>query len=593
MPASKYTIRDDPALVNTIISTIGEWSRYRESVLQDPTGYNEAPGNVWDTGDNMWSNSANHMPSKWRTVLVPEDLGLGDVPHINIYKSFVEQISASILTSIPSLEFIVGEKIAEDEADMEDEQEIIEAFQQGDYESIKRTLEVSDARSQMGYITKALDHGWEKMSHESRALSELDLNVVHNCNYGFGCLALHTFDDRYMMRATHPRLIIVDPYAERSSDIRVVAKVTSKQAAGGRMRSNISFDSITWPDTLLPHPEMSEVVMEVWIKKGTEFAGRKWDAHGMYLKIGGDGTVQDESPLHAARLPLSVSSLIPSDRIYGESLSAILWQAQVRVDKVLAILLSRASRAAGEKYHSQSPNVSAGNKSGAMAGISNLEDIRKPGVRVIFSESALTPLPTDHVPSDLMEMYKLAVSDMERIAGLSQPFQGRAPQGITAGIAIQTLATMSSRRVNRMATHLVEALRDFGYIWAEHFLLSVGIKLPKDLEITVHMAAVEESTKQTTWTAIKEMLQLGIQIDPSALVDVVPGLTAPLREALKKSVQTPPPVPAAGENAVDSSGMPPEPGAEGPLGEELIGLDVGDPNQAEDLPTNLGEHYAG
>ena len=583
---TKYSLKKDPQLVVNIVNIIGDWARFRDSLFDSPTGFQEDAGDLWDLGENMFGNTPDHLPSKWRTETIPKELGLGDIPTSNVYRSFVELIQGAMLTSVPGLEFYVEEKHST-ETEESEEMEIAEAYEAGDMGQVDATMERSDAREANKTICDILNKEWPRLSDRSRILQELDLDIEHNCNFGYGCLALISNDNELYLRTTHPKLVVCDPYAERSSDIKVVAKVTTRPAVSGRYRDVMAHDMLTWPDSLLPHPENTEVVLEVWIKKGVEFAERKWPAHGMYLKIVGE-TLEEEAPIHSSHLPVIISSLIPSDRIYGHALSAYLWQPQVRIDKTLAVLQARTARAAGEKYHSSGPTMGKGARATGISAVSNIDDLRKPGVQVIFSENDLKPLPTDHVPTDLMEAYKLAIADMERIAGLSQPFQGIAPKGITAGIAIQTLATMSSRRVSRMAIHLAEALKDVGYMWAEYYLESIGIDVPKGLELSVHVSAVEETSKSTAWAAVTQLLSAGLQVEPAVLLDMVPGLTPPVRDELRKSIMSRP-APTAGQPVEEGQPLPPGASPGGEQGVDVSGAlptDASDFLGSVDVPQN-------
>lgn len=556
-PSKLYTIKDNPEIATAIVKAVSDAARLREQIVADACHYKEAPGSIWDVGEKMFEDGPNHLPPAWRDTIVPKELRLSDTPTINIYKSFVEQIQSSLLSQMPGLEFVAGGE----KEDIDEQRDIIEAFKAGDMGQVQRVMELVDKRDRTAFIVKLLNMGWEALSHRSRILTELDISVEHNCNFGHGVLSLYSFGGELYLRAVHPKMIVVDPYANKPQDIMWLAQVYCKPVNYARTHSSIVFDTLMWPSALDPRPEDSEVVLDVWIRAGAEFAGHKWEKQGMYLRLTGQGDVIAEEVITTKRLPQVVYALIPSDRIYGHALSSLLWQAQVRVDKCLGIILARAGRAAGEKYHSQSSRTAAGAKSTGLSAVSNLEDLKRPGVQVIYSENQLTPLPTDHVPADLMELYRMSIADMERIAGLSQPFQGMAPQGITAGIAIQTLATMSSRRVSRMATHLVEALREFGYTWAEYFLKSIDIAMPEGVELNVHLAAMEESTQKTAWAGIIEALHAGMQVPPEVIADLIPGLTPSVRDSLKtylKIATASKPAPGAGQAMpVDVGAAPP------------------------------------
>jgi hypothetical protein len=209
-------------------------------------------------------------------------------------------------------------------------------------------------------------------------------------------------------------------------------------------------------------------------------------------------------------------------------MSELLWQAQVRVDKVLACLLARAARAAGEKYNVTDAKPGPQPRAAALSK-GSVDDLKKCGTQVSYTTTAIQRFEPDHVPEDLMKLFANSVADVERLAGISQPFQGIAPKGITAGIAIQTLASMSGRRVSRMATHLAEAFKSFGHVWAIIYRGMQNKSYDKNIKIKVRMAIHEDETKAKQTQVLRELKEFGLVIPPEELANMIPGITADVR----------------------------------------------------------------
>jgi hypothetical protein len=264
--------------------------------------------------------------------------------------------------------------------------------------------------------------------------------------------------------------------------------------------------------------------MELWIRKGAKFAGRLFKETGLRAVIRSGGVIVEEEDWPHDVLPIVPVYLLPSDRMVGHSLAAILWQAQVRVDKILGVMLSRTARSAGEKYRIGRDVNAAAPGEGLTCRAE--QDLRKPGVQVITSDSPIEMYAPPPVPADLVALLREAIVDMERLAGISQPYQGVAPKGVTAGVAITALAGMSSRRVNRMAAHLAEALRDFGKAWAKFELTRRGIEAPDNMRVKVSLEVQEEETRRRQFDAALELARAGLNIPPEVLIDLIPGLSA-------------------------------------------------------------------
>ena len=505
-----YTLADAKGeLVRHVLDIVGEAAREREAAAETGLG-REAPGNIWDLGTWMWEPGTKHLPATWVNEVCPKDLALKDAPTLNVYRALVEQIQGGVLSAMPDLEF--------------------------------------DAEN--AGIANILNDAWRDTTEKSRLLAELDLCVAHNCNYGAGWLGIHrnSAGEPYI-RAVHPQLVVCDPAAERPQDLMWVAKLFVENT-GTRNDGETVLDEARWPESILPKPECSEIRMELWIRRGATFAGRSFKETGLRAVIRSGGRIVEEEDWPHDVLPIVPVYLLPSDRMVGHSLAAVLWQAQVRVDKILGVMLSRTARSAGEKYRIARDVNAAAPGEGLTCRAE--QDLKKPGVQVITSDSPIEMYAPPPVPADLVALLREAIADMERLAGISQPYQGVAPKGVTAGVAITALAGMSSRRVNRMAAHLAEALRDFGKAWAKFELTRRGIETTGDLRVKVSLEVQEEETRRKQFDAALELARAGINIPEEVLIDLIPGLSTAkkndIRVYIRKGAEA---VPDAGEDEVE------------------------------------------
>ncbi|MBN1809993.1 MAG: hypothetical protein JW909_13070 [Planctomycetes bacterium] len=490
-----YTLRDgEGGLAARVLDAVSEAAREREAAAEISLG-REAPANTWDLGTSMWHPGTGHLPASWVNEVCPNDLRLSEAPTFNMYRALVEQIQGGVLPAVPEVEFHV--------------------------------------ESSRG-VTRLLTDCWRDMAEKSRLLAELDLCVQHNCNYGAGWLAIHRGSAGTCLRAVHPQLVVFDPLAERPQDLGWVAKLVVRPVAGRPLQSAM-LDEARWPDSILPRPDACEVRVELWVRRGASFAGRVFRDSGLRAVIRSGGAVVEEEDWPHDALPLVPVYLLPSERMTGHSLAAILWKAQVRLDKILAVMLSRTARSAGEKYRiAREPG--AGSPGLSLTGRAET-DLRKPGVQVITSDAPIEMYAPPPVPADLVALFRQAVSDMERLAGISAPYQGIAPAGVTAGVAITALAAMSGRRVNRMAAHLAEALRDFASTWAAYELARRGVPQPDFVDVQVSLEAREEETRRRRFTAALELARAGVDIPPAVLVELIPGLSDDMKDDIVSSIE--------------------------------------------------------
>ncbi len=150
----------------------------------------------------------------------------------------------------------------------------------------------------------------------------------------------------------------------------------------------------------------------------------------------------------------------------------------------------------------------------------------------VLSQMHLPPTHCLHqqlkLPKDLVLLFRETIADMERLAGVSPAFQGVAPKGVTAGVAIQTLAENSARRVNRMASHMAESLRFFGKMWAAYELAKRGMELPPRFKVKVTLAVQEEQNRRDQFQKIRDIAEVWDKLPAEILdiiVDSIPGLT--------------------------------------------------------------------
>lgn len=552
-----YSIAGDEnsAIRLAIINTIQVAAREREQLsaltIEAPAGVAEAqgaggvgaPSNIWDMGTWMYEDGTNHLPPVWRNETCPKDLHLGTVPTFNFYKRIVEILRGSVLKVLPSLEFSVEETAGDSESDVE---------MDGVLGRTEDTLRLSgvnipppavdeeEAPDEHDETVSMLNELWKETAQDSRLLAELDLCLKHDCNYGMGFIGLHRSRGKDYIRAVHPQLVLYDASVERVQDLTWIAKISVKPRPANVQRTYgmVAIDA-NWPQSIMNRPISTMVFMEIWILKGTVFAGRNWEEHGAHIVLGSDNSLVSEKAWDLDYLPLLPVSLLPGERLRGEALSQTLWSAQVRVDKTLAVLLARTSRAAGEKYQIGTDNAGPKTKGVGLTetAVSNL---KHPGTQVVMSQVPITPFPPPKIPKELAALFQTAIRDMEVLAGISQAFQGIAPKSVTAGVAIQALAEQSAGRVNRMASHLAESLRLFGKMWAAYELAKRGMELPPTFKVKVTLAVMEEEDTRKQFEKIKDIAGVWESLPAELLeilVETIPGLTRENKENLLELLQ--------------------------------------------------------
>ena len=477
---AEYTLKDENA-GQEILRALNDAAINRAVQETLPVSLGkDAPTDVWTLGTAMWTDGVEHLPSTWKNETVPKDLYLRDVPTLNIYKAIVEQIQGALVATYPTVEFSVNGKVRAD-----------------------------------------LNEKWEAFSERSRLLSEYDLVMQHGCNYGIGWLGLHRIDGALYGRAVHPQRVLWPQDATRFYEMKWVAKIvlTTKDA------NKVSGDApagLTWPSTILPLPDKYDLTLEVWVLKGATLGNRKFEKEGMRFIIDSTGKVKDEEPYKYDVLPLVPFVPLPAERLIGQSMASLLWQAQVRADKILAAILSRVSNSIGGKYIANSANKEGEPDAHGQRIINTANtNIKRPGVQIISLDNFKQYVPPEQVPADLLALYERAIEEMEYISGISRAFQGMV-QGrmVSSAKAINALASLGSKRINRMATHFAEAIKDFAKVWA---VMATSGQVD-DLDVDVALEYQHEDTRQKKYEAIVELKRAGVDIPSELIIDAMPGL---------------------------------------------------------------------
>lgn len=546
-----------------LVESIRQATVERDHFFQVKNLGSEAPSTIWDLGTAMFEPGISHLPTKWVSEVCPEDLRLATVPTFKKYKSIVEAIQAAIVQGMPTIEFEVeGNQALGDELNKE----------------------------------------WLKLAVKSRLIAELDLVIAHCCNYGIGWLGLckSQLGDSITIRAIHPQRMVWDITNERPDDIMWLAKVNAKPSVDLSSITGTSSKIVSsgrWPSSITDRPEGSSVDVELWIRKGGKLAGRHWKDAGMKALIADNDFLADERYWNHGVLPIVPVYLVPRDQLVGESLAQLLWLPQVIVDKVLGVMLSRTSIAADVVYHLTRTGAGDGAPPKAVGSALSRtieKSLRKPGIKVIFDEAELSIIEAMRPPIEMLGILREMISLMERLAGISEPFQGIAPRGITAGIAIQSLAAMSARRPSRMAIHLAEALREMGMVWATIYLSTKAEKnvVPR---VKVALVAQEEMSHKRSFEAIKELVLMGVKLPPELVADLIPGISPDHRreiiDSLKRTArefQGAPGQPLIPEGGL---GLPAEPSVP-PVIEQPMNASVVPPTPEELFPIPLGEEEA-
>ena len=538
-----YKLSKNTDLVASIMQTLSRALTDRESQLRIDN-WKTSPTDIWEMGERMFEEGNRHLPGTWTNTVCPKELHLSEAPTYNIYKRLVEVMIAAILQSTPDVEFQLTEDTVKDtpeEQEMDGTLDGVEAqlLQMGI--SMPVEPELPDAMEATRNVVERLNREWEKFAEKSKMMGEYDSTIKNACNFGPGWMSLNAGDENDMYgRATHPQLIIFDPSAERTYEIKWIAKVFAVPWSGSpgdqKPEQSTVYDAAHWPSNILKKPAEQEMRIELWVKKGAAFAGYRWEEHGIHAVIAGSNTVVSEEEWNHKRFPLTQFILLPSDTIWGQSMSMMLYEAQVRADKILAFLLSRTARTAGEKYHvmKDTAETIVSSRGTALTEMGS-KNLTKPGVQIVYESAKIEMMPPPPVPQDLYQLWKNAIADIEKLAGLSAAYQGIPPKSVTAGKAIEELAEQSSRRVNRMATHMAEGIREFAYTWAEYELERTGEELPKGMEVKVTLSIQEEETRRDQFEKIMQVAENWETIPPELkeiVIDSIPGLTPANRKML-------------------------------------------------------------
>jgi len=301
-----------------------------------------------------------------------------------------------------------------------------------------------------------------------------------------------------------------------------------------------------------------------------------------------------EEPYMMDTVPIVPITLCPTKMMLGQSMSAELWQTQVRIDKLLAKLLWCAQQAGAEKYR-----LGLNMKSKMEEQIPSLhlteagspeKALKNGGIDIVFADQGqMEKFESEVSLQQLHAEFEAAKRDMEYIAGISQPYQGIEPQRVTAGVAINMLATMSSKGVQRKATFLAEGLRDYALFWAKYTLMNWGLEY-EGTDVMVSLIPQEELTKSRqveTLVRISDIIaksnvpQLG-----EFLVDIIPGLSvdqkARLKEIFEQSQAMMEQQVAPGEEMPETAeGMSPE------ASEEYQGMGMPEPPMPEEEEASM------
>lgn len=536
-----YSLAKNPDVVADVMQYLSAAVSERENQVKIDN-WKYAPRTIWEMGQHMYEDGNKHLPSQWRDTICPEELHIGEAPTWNLYKLFIEIIQAAILQASPSVEFQLESAEFEDteeEKRLDTMMDSIEAQLAPMGISFPPQEPIPDAQEGMRKLIEYLNKKWDKFTEKSRLMSEYDVVIANDCNFGNGWISLNKGDDGDIYgRATHPQLIVFDPSVERKEDIQWIAKVFAVPwSRSNKKDETLSlYDSMRWPESIMKKPSEQGMRVELWIRKGTQFAGYMWEDQGIHAVISGNNTVLSEEKWDMERFPLVLFTLLPSDTIWGQAMSKMLYESQVYCDKILAFIQARISRAAGEKYHvmkdAADTIVSSRGTALTSVGAKNLEH---PGVEVIYDSAKIEMMAPPVIPQDMLFAYREAVANMEKIAGLSAAYQGIPPKSVTAGTAIRELAEQSSRRVNRMATHMAEGIRDLAYTWAEYELAKIGRTVPEGMEIKVTLSVQEEENRRNQFEKIMNVAETWTEIPPELkeiVIDSIPGLTPANRKML-------------------------------------------------------------
>lgn len=465
-----------------------------------------APDNVWDLGRAMWDDGIDHLPSKWIKETIPKVLNLHTVPTINCYKALMRQVQAGMVSGMPGFEFM-----------------------HNDYE-----------------VAEKLDEEWRDFVARSRFLGESDSVDEDALNFGIGYLGFVSRGDKLRGVAVDPQMVLwYPPTATRYQDVDAVAQVSVEYI--GKKDDDQPPSLITknkWSPFLRDRQNDGsyKVKVELWVRPGTRVGDIEFEGEGIHAIIRSDDKVLLEEPYTLDVVPIVPQVICPSKQMIGQSQASELWQAQVRIDKLLAKLLWCAQYSGADKYRiavnlrgqseTQTPAINLTEAS------SPEKELKNGGIGVVFGDQGMVEkFPATMSIADLHAEFEAAKRDMEYLAGISQPYQGIEPERVTAGVAINSLAMMSSKGVQRKATFKAEGLREYAMTWAKFMLSQWGMEA-EGLDVMVNLVPQEELTKARqveTLVKIADIIarsnlpQLG-----EFLTDLIPGLSIEQRMRLKE-----------------------------------------------------------
>jgi len=534
-----------------ILSYLRKVYEQRESLAAypDSTGV-DAPKNAWDMGTRMWTPGYSHLPDNWVNEVCPKNLQLREVPVLKVYRVIVEQMTAALLAAMPKVTFAVDVSPSALPTDM------AAAWQAQQAVDLNIEAQIPSPTSQAAvvlpgeeppidagqYVSDILNGAWRKFTEDSRLLSEFSLAVIDSLNYSIGWLGLHTRGSETYGKAIHPQIVLWNLDAERPYELEWVAKMVTRareDSTGALYQGLPDLNSIiAWPNDMLKKTDGQELEIEIFVRRGGLFAGHRYEDAGAHIIMRTSGEIKLDEPWHHDKLPITPVCLEPEHGLFGTSLARELWNTQVAIDKTLAVMLSRASRASGETI--QLSGLGAGGTMPEGVRLTNTDEkaLTAPGTRIIAHDGDMKIFPPPPMAGEYGALLSMMISNMERIAGITPAWQGHVPRGVESGIAIMSLAKMGGRRIDRMAGHLVEAIRDFANMWASVVLDDMGLYDRGALEVRVVLEINEENTRDRQYQAVLELARAGVQLPPGIFVDVVPGLTDAQRRTLKRDIES-------------------------------------------------------
>ena len=577
-----YTIKDDDPQVQSkfikaILDEVGRGAKERESRMQLNIGRREganavsqrgegAADNLWDLGTYLWEDGYKHLPTSWVTKVCPTSLNLSTVPTFNYYKALAKQVQDGVVSSAPDVEFQFDVEPGEDIGEFVDEFELAEWA----------------------------NEEWAKDSERSRMMAVVKRDVKYNWNYGEGWYSIKNSGSKDLrMCAVHPQLIIADPNADTYDEINWVAKVFTETLAEDQPEPTDGtklFDFETIPETMVKKGDRKKtrLLCEVWVKKGAKIGKLRFEENGIHLVVRSDNQVQMEEPWPFTVLPVIPSVLNPGDTVTGEAMSSVLWEAQVDLDKAYAKYIAALARAGDDKYHVQISEPTEPNEGmavGAMGPGGIGRELKDPGVQVITTNGKVELLKEGETLEKLWGAVLNAMERIGRLAGISEAYQGIEPDQATSGVAIQSLAALSSKMVQNWATNEAEGLRELGRAWVLIKLGKQGIMVdPEKINITVTLIPNEEVTRERIVDDIASLSErAGMPPPVEIMVDLMPRLSAKQKDKLKQYYSK-----ISGQQA-EAAAQSPDAGMQGqsPMEPAMAGMVSGEPMGDEGAPPDL------